>query len=57
LLWVLIVLGSGAGALAFGLLRYWTGFILFAVATLLATAQLARIRLRRRARGGSGRRW
>jgi membrane protein implicated in regulation of membrane protease activity len=54
---VLVVLGLAAGALAFGLLRYWTGFILFAVAALLATVQLARIRLRRGVRGGSGRRW
>jgi len=51
------VLGSAAGALALGLLRYWTGFVLFAVGTLLAMMQLVRIRLRRRVRGGSGRRW
>jgi len=51
------VLGSAAGVLAFGFLRYWTGFILFAVAMLLATLQLIRIRLRRRVRGDGGRRW
>ncbi len=50
------MLGSAAGVLAFGFLRYWTGFILFAVATLLATVQLIRICLRRRVRGGD-RRW
>jgi hypothetical protein len=45
-----------AGAVAFGLLRNWAGLALFAVATLLAVAQLIRIRLRRRA-GGKERRW
>ncbi len=50
------MLGSAAGALVFGLLRYWTGFILFAAATLLAGAQLVRIRLRTQG-GSSGRRW
>jgi len=49
-------MGSAAGAIVFGLLRYWTGFILFAVATLLATAQLIRIGMRVRT-GGTGRRW
>jgi hypothetical protein len=51
------VAGSAAGAVAFGLLRYWIAFILFAVATLLATAQLIRIRLRKPAQPGGGQRW
>jgi len=51
------VLGLAGGAVTFGVLRYWTGFIFFAVAALLATVQLVRIRLRRRVTGGSGRRW
>jgi asparagine N-glycosylation enzyme membrane subunit Stt3 len=51
------VLGSAAGAIVFGILRYWTGFIFFAVATLLATVQLVRIGIRRRPTGGAGRRW
>jgi hypothetical protein len=54
------MLGSAAGAVVFGLLRNWTGFILFAVSTLLATAQLIRIGVRARASGsgtGRGRRW
>ncbi len=55
-LWSLIVLGSAAGALVFGLLRYWTGFILFAAATLLASAQFVRIRLRAQGKT-TGRRW
>jgi hypothetical protein len=55
---VLIAVGSAAGAIVFGILRSWTGFILFAVATLLATAQLIRIGMRRRTRqSGSRRRW
>jgi FtsH-binding integral membrane protein len=55
---LLILVGSAAGATVFGVLRSWTGFILFAVATLLATAQLIRIGMRRRTQGtGSGRRW
>jgi hypothetical protein len=55
-LWALVMLGSAAGAVVFGLLRNWTGFVLFAVAALLATAQLVRIRLRTRT-PGAGRRW
>jgi hypothetical protein len=51
------VLGSAAGAIVFGLFHYWTGFILFAVATLLATVQLVRIGMRRRPASGAGRRW
>jgi hypothetical protein len=59
LLWVLVVLGSIAGALAFGLRRDWLGFALFSAATILATAQLVRIRVRARGAGGKrpGRRW
>jgi hypothetical protein len=49
------------GALAFGLFDNWTGFILCAVATLLAIIQLARILLRKPVTGGdgtgAGRRW
>jgi hypothetical protein len=56
-LWLVVVLASAAGALVLGLISNWTGFILFAVATLLATVQLIRIRLRGRAAGGTGRRW
>jgi len=51
-----VLLGSAAGAVVFGLLGNWTGFILFAVATVLAVAQLIRIRLRARGAGGA-RRW
>jgi asparagine N-glycosylation enzyme membrane subunit Stt3 len=51
------VLGAAAGAIVFALLHYWTGFIFFAVATLLATLQLVRIGLRRRPTSGAGRRW
>jgi hypothetical protein len=51
------VLGSAAGTIVFGLLHYWTGFIFFAVATLLATVQLLRIGMRRRLTSGAGRRW
>ena len=57
-MWILVALAAGAGAVVFGLIHNWTGFILFAVATLLATAQLIRIRLRGRAAGSNrGRRW
>lgn len=51
-----MLLGSAAAALVFGLLGEWTGFVLFAVAMLLALVQLVRIRLRARGAGG-GRRW
>jgi hypothetical protein len=53
------VVGAGAGALAFGLVHNWTGFILCAVATLLAIIQLVRILLRKPVKkaGGGGRRW
>jgi membrane protein implicated in regulation of membrane protease activity len=57
LLWALIVVGAAAGALAFGLLSYWIAFTLFVVATLLATAQLVRIRLRKTVPPGGGQRW
>jgi hypothetical protein len=56
-LWILVALAAGAGTLVFILIGNWTGFILFAIATLLATVQLIRIRLRGRAAGDSGRRW
>lgn len=56
-MWTLIALGSAAGAIVFGILQYWTGFILFAVATFLAGVQLIRIALRRRRTGSAGRRW
>jgi hypothetical protein len=57
-LWLVVVLASAAGAVVLGLTRNWTGFILFAVATLLASVQLIRIRLRARAAGSDrGRRW
>jgi hypothetical protein len=56
-----IVVGAGAGTLAFGLVENRTGLILFAVATLLAVAQLVRILLRKPVRPGDGlgggRRW
>ena len=55
------MIGAGAGALAFGLSDNRTGLILFAVATLLAIIQLARILLRKPGKpgggGGGGRRW
>jgi hypothetical protein len=50
------MLGSAVGAVVFSLLRNWTGFVLFAVSTALATVQLIRIRLRARP-GEKGRRW
>jgi hypothetical protein len=53
--------GAGAGAVAFGLVKNWTGFSLSAAATLLALVQLVRILLRRPAKPGDGlgggRRW
>ena len=51
-----MLLGSAAGAVVFGLLGNWTGFALFAAATVLAVAQLIRIRVRARGADG-GRRW
>ncbi|MDQ2966711.1 MAG: hypothetical protein M3R37_00105 [Actinomycetota bacterium] len=55
------MVGAGAGALAFGLFDNWTGFILCAVATLLAIVQLVRILLRKPGKPGDGlgggRRW
>jgi len=59
-LWAAIVVGAGAGALAFGLFHNWTGFGLCAAATLLAITQLVRILLRKPVKsddGGGGRRW
>lgn len=50
-----MLLGAAAAALVFALLGEWTGFILCAVATLLALVQLVRIRARRGT--GGGRRW
>jgi len=57
------VVGAGAGAVAFGLDKNWTGFGLCAAATLVALTQLVRILLRKKvSSGGSGagdskRRW
>ena len=62
-LWAGLVAGAGAGAVAFGLDKNWTGFALCAAATVVALTQLARILLRKKmAGGGSGtgdgkRRW
>ncbi|HVD42566.1 MAG TPA: hypothetical protein VNB58_02590 [Gaiellaceae bacterium] len=52
-------MAAGAGAVAFGLDRNWTGFTLCAAATLVALTQLVRILLRRPAKkdGGGRRRW
>jgi hypothetical protein len=61
LLWAGIVVGAGAGTLAFGLVHNRTGLILCAAATALAVAQLVRILLRKPVkpgdRTGGGRRW
>ena len=57
------MVGAGAGAVAFGLDKNWTGFGLCAAATLVALTQLVRILLRKKvSSGGSGagdskRRW
>jgi len=50
-----VAVGSAAGAVVFGIRRDWLGFILFAVATLLAAVQLLRIFGRTRAGGGKRR--
>jgi hypothetical protein len=63
LLWAAIVVGAGAGAVAFGLVQNWTGFGLCAAATVIALTQLVRILLRKKvSSGGDGhgrskRRW
>jgi hypothetical protein len=52
---------AGAGAIAFGLVHNWTGFSLFAAATVVALTQLVRILLRKKVGAGDGgggkRRW
>ena len=54
-LWAGLVVGAGAGAVAFGLDKNWTGFSLCAVATVVALTQLARILLRKKvSSGGDG---
>jgi hypothetical protein len=53
-LWAGLVVGAGAGAVAFGLDKNWTGFGLCAAATIVALTQLVRILLRKRVAGGSG---
>jgi hypothetical protein len=58
ILWILIVIASIVGVILFGWQREWAGLVLFAASTVLASAQLIRIRLRVRAGGGTtGRRW
>jgi hypothetical protein len=60
ILWILIVIASIVGVILFGWQREWTGFVLFAVSTVLASVQLIRIRLRLRGGGdggATGRRW
>ena len=52
-LWAGLVVGAGAGAVAFGLDKNWTGFALCAAATLVALTQLGRILLRKKVAGGS----
>jgi hypothetical protein len=53
--------GAGAGAVAFGLDKNWTGFSLCAAATIVALTQLVRILLRTKVSGGGSsggrRRW
>jgi len=60
-LWAAIVVGAGAGAVAFGLVQNWTGFGLCAAATVVALTQLIRILLRQKVSSGGGghgkRRW
>jgi hypothetical protein len=51
-LWAAIVVGAGAGTLAFVLVDNWTGFSLCAAATVVAVTQLVRILLRRNAKPG-----
>ena len=63
-LWAALVVGAGAGALAFVFFDNWTGFSLCAAATVVALTQLVRILLRKNVkpgdghgRGGGKRRW
>jgi uncharacterized membrane protein YoaK (UPF0700 family) len=63
-LWAALVVGAGAGTLAFVFFDNWTGFSLCAAATVVALTQLVRILLRKKAkpgdgggRGGGKRRW
>ena len=51
-LWAGLVVGAGAGAVAFGLDKNWTGFSLCAAATVVALTQLVRILLRKKVGGG-----
>jgi hypothetical protein len=51
-LWAGLVVGAGAGAVAFGLDKNWTGFGLCAAATVVALTQLGRILLRKKVSGG-----
>ena len=51
-LWAGLVVGAGAGAVAFGLDKNWTGFSLCAAATVVALTQLVRILLRKKVSGG-----
>lgn len=53
-LWAAIVVGAGAGTLAFLLVHNWTGFSLCAAATVVALTQLARILLRKNVKPGGG---
>ena len=51
-LWAAIVVGAGAGTLAFVLFGNWTGFSLCAAATVVALTQLVRILLRKKVNAG-----
>jgi hypothetical protein len=51
-LWAAIVVGAGAGTLAFVLVDNWTGFSLCAAATVVALTQLVRILLRKKVKAG-----
>ena len=54
-LWAGLVVGAGAGAVAFGLDKNWTGFSLCAAATVVALTQLVLICLRKKkSTGGDG---
>jgi membrane protein implicated in regulation of membrane protease activity len=56
-LWLVVAAGATAGAIVFLMRDEWLGFALFAVATSLAVLQLARIFMRGRGGGGTGRRY